>query len=100
VTSCTQKPIASVDCNGCPTIIFQPVTETKIVKEVVYDLVPQEKIYVVQTGILVPTEVAIVRKSLVLDVKTECGTRKERIGVLVPNEITERKFICPPPCTH
>lgn len=98
VTCCTKKPIASVDpCTGCPTIVFEPVTETKVVKEIVYDLVPQEKVYTVQTGLLVPTEEAVVRKSLVLDVRTDSVLRKERIGVLVPCEITERKFIPPPP---
>jgi len=105
VTVCTQKPVVSVDPGtGCSTITFQPVTDTKIVKEIVYDLVPEEKTVSVQTAFLVPTEEAIVRKSLVLDVKTEPVTRKERIGILVPSQITERKFICPPPappaCAH
>jgi hypothetical protein len=54
----------------------------------------------VQTGLLVPGEEAVVRKSLVIDTKTECVKRKERIGILVPCEITERKTVCPPPCLH
>lgn len=99
VICCTQKPVVTVDpCTGCSKITFEPVTETKLVKEVTYSAVPQEKVYMVQTGLVVPTEVPVLRKGLVLDTKTECVKRRERIGVLVPCEITERKKVCPPSC--
>ena len=100
VTICTQKPIVTVDpCTGCSTVTFQPVTETKLVKEISYQLVPEDKVVTVQTPFLKPTEIPIGRKTLVLDTTCEPVIRRERFGVLVPVEIKERKPLCPPvPC--
>jgi hypothetical protein len=101
VTICTQKPIVKVDpCTGCSTVIFEPVKETKLVKEITYQLVCEEKQVTVRTPFLRPTEEPIGIKTLVLDSETKPVIRTERFGVLVPVEITERKPICapPPPC--
>lgn len=103
VTICTQKPRVVTDpCTGCSSVVFDPVTETKQVKEITYQLVPQEKVVMVRTPFLKPVEIPIVRKSLVLEYPVETTTRRERFGVLVPVEITERKPACPcqPGCTQ
>lgn len=104
VTICSQKPQVVPDCNGCPTVIYTPFTETKLVKEITYCLVPQEKEVSVRTAFLKPVEQQIERRTLWLDWVTEAVTRKERFGVLVPVEITERKPSCPTPpppsCPH
>ncbi len=98
VTCCTQKPISTVDpCTGCPKICYEPVTETKTVKEIVYDLVPEEKVYKTRTAYLKPKEQPIHVKTLALQCTTECGVRKERFGVVVPCEETERILTPPPP---
>ncbi len=100
VTRCTQKPKVVTDpCTGCPTVVFEPVTETKQVKEITYELVPEEKVVVVETACLKPVEKAIARKTMVLECTTETVMKKERFGVLVPVEIKERKPACrPTPC--
>lgn len=108
VTICTQKPKVVKDpCTGCSTVIFEPVTETKLVKEITYCLESEEKTVTVRTPFLKPVEIPIVRKSLVLDHECENVVRRERFGVLVPVEIKERKPCAPPcppppplPCNH
>lgn len=98
VTICTQVPKVVKDpCTGCSTVIFEPVTETKQVKEITYCLDTQEKTVGIRTPFLKPVEIPTVIKSLVLEYETEAVVRKERFGVLVPVEIKERKP-CPPPC--
>jgi hypothetical protein len=98
VTICTQKPIATTDpVTGCSKIIFQPITETKLVPEVRYELVPEEREVMVATPMLRPTTTPIVRKTFVLEPSTEHSLRTERVPVLVPVEITERKVPCAPP---
>lgn len=98
VTICTQKPIVTVDpCTGCSTVTFQPVTEVKLVKEITYQLVPQDTVVTVQTPFLKCTEIPIGRKTLTLETTVENVIRKEIFGVLVPVEIKERKKACPCP---
>jgi hypothetical protein len=97
VTICTQKPIVTVDpCTGCSTVTFQPVTEVKLVKEITYQLVPEDKVVTVQRPFLKPVEIPIGRKTLTLETTCEPVIRKEIFGVLVPVEIKERKKPCPP----
>jgi hypothetical protein len=109
VTICTQKPIVTVDpCTGCSTVTFQPVTEVKLVKEITYQLVPEDKVVTVQTPFLKCVEIPIGRKTITLETKVEPVIRKEIFGVLVPVEIKERKKVCPcppvplppPSCAH
>jgi hypothetical protein len=91
VTICTQKPIAVTDpVTGCSKIVFQPVTETKLVPEVRYELAPEEKEVTVATPTLRPTTVPIARKTYMLEMSTEHSIRKEKVPILVPVEITER----------
>lgn len=110
VTICTQVPKVVKDASGCSTVVFEPVTETKKVKEITYCVEAQEKTFTVRTPFLKPVEIPTTIKTLVLDWECENVVRRERFGVLVPVEIKERKLIqppCPPialplscPCVH
>jgi hypothetical protein len=96
VTRCTVQPVTETDpCTGCPTVVFKPVTEVKLVKEVVFDAVPEEKVYTIRRPCLKPVEKVYSVKHWEL----ECtpGTRRERFGILIPTEVTER-VLTPPPC--
>lgn len=98
VTVRTQIPKVVKDpCTGCATVVFEPFTETKQVKERCYCLVPEEQVYTVQTGCLKEVDKPIGIKTLALDCVTETVTKKERFGVVVPVEIKERKPPCPCP---
>jgi hypothetical protein len=98
VTCCTMKPTVETDpCTGCSVTVFKPVTETKRIKQLVYDLCPEEKAVRVQTGCLVPDIKVVKVKRLYLD-WTHVKLRED-FGVLVPCEVTERVFSEPPCCT-
>ena len=66
-------------------------------KEITYQLVPQDTVVTVQRPFLKPVEIPIGRKTLTLETKCEPVIRKEIFGVLVPVEIKERKKACPCP---
>lgn len=98
VTTCTVKPEIVVDpCTGCKTTVLQPVTEMKLVKEITYEVCPEEKIYTVRRPFLKPVEEIVRIKRYHLECETSIEKRKIVRPVLVPAEITERVVVPPPP---
>lgn len=99
VTICTTQPVEEIDpVTGCKCIVLKPVTETKMVKEIVFDCVTQDQTIIVRHPYLKPVDKNYTVKSLYL----ECGSvpGKERYGILVRGTATERVVtpaIIPPP---
>jgi hypothetical protein len=97
VTVCTVKPEKITDpATGCCSTVMQPVTEVKQVKETVFDMVREEKLVKVRRPVLKSTDRVFDVKHLVLDRQVEM--RKERYGVLVPSQVTERILVPPAAC--
>jgi hypothetical protein len=90
------EPVTVKDpVTGCRTTEWKPVTEVKLVKDIVFETCPEEKVYTVRYPYLKPVEKIYTYKKLALETQPEL--RKEIFGVLVPCEVTEKIPICPPP---
>ena len=82
----------------CSTVL-QPCTEVKVVKDIVYEAVPEERTVVVKCPYLRQTTEKVPVKDLLLEYRTEF--RKEGFPVVVPgNEIPPRRVLLAPklPC--
>jgi hypothetical protein len=98
ITCCTSEPVKQVDpCTGCTTYCFVPKTEVKQIKEIVFDLCPEQKVYKVRKLLLKPVEKNYTVRKFWLDMEEE--KLKELRGTLVPCENHEHVISCPPPCS-
>jgi hypothetical protein len=96
VVCCTTEPVTTKDpVTGCRVTEWKPVRDVKLVKEIVFEACPEEKIYAVKYPYLKPVEKIYTTKRLVLESQPE--RRVEVHGVLVPCEVTEKILVCPPP---
>lgn len=96
VTTCTMKPVVKTDpATGCQSVVLEPVTEVKVIKEVVYDIVPEQKVQVVRRPYLKSDLKPVQVKRWHIDHQPE--VRIERSGILVPVETRER-ILTPPGC--
>lgn len=99
VTTCTMEPKTVIDpVTGCRSVEWKPVTETKLVKDIVFDACPEDKIYTVKFPYLKNVDKIYTYKKFYLEHDLE--KRVEKYGVLVPIEVTEKVPQCQqPPCS-
>jgi hypothetical protein len=99
VTSCRMQPVTVTDpCTGHCTTVMQPVTEVKLVKETVFEAVPEKKELTVPVPYLKEVEIEVPARTLLLEQRTEL--RLEGYGVKVPGEVIpkDRVLVAPAPC--
>lgn len=97
VTCCKMVPVACTDpCTGCSYTVCKPQYVTTKVKQIVCDLVPEQREIVVNVCNYRQEERTIQCKRVVIDYKPETVTRKVYDCVKVPYQTTIKVAVCTP----
>ena len=98
VVCTTVAPVTKVDlATGQACTVYEQVPVVKKVRVTVYDVVPEERAYLVRTPYLKPVEKCVIVKGLTVDATTEPAVEKRLRVITVPCEAKVVMPACPVP---